>query len=397
MNKKLNAFTLVELIVVITILAILGTIAFINLQGYSTGARDSKRISDINNIQKKISIEVTKGTPLSSLINTIKTNSGLTIDNNNGISIQGTANFQNLKEEGKNFKDPVSKGDYVLSYSVGGSGTGAYKFVQISTINEEVGQAVVKGNYYPLKTGDSPSITVNNKDYYVVDEGVDLPYDIILTGWRSLDPNCDIDDITIGTQIWAGCNSTLGNGFEYNIEQDCYDYTGNLTTGCNRPSNEKENVYNPTYGVNNLWGKLYTWTGSLGTYNDLNANNIIEANEQGDDGACGVGYHVPSRTEFDTLNNYIAAQNGGSINIGWSVQSGKDETNNIVKALKLPLAGVAYFNGSSFARRGQYGHFWTSTSYGINAYYRYLKWDDNLFRSIYTLKTNGYSVRCIKD
>ncbi|NCO32223.1 type II secretion system protein [bacterium] len=31
-NKRKNAFTLVELIVVITILAILGTIAFINLQ-----------------------------------------------------------------------------------------------------------------------------------------------------------------------------------------------------------------------------------------------------------------------------------------------------------------------------------------------------------------------------
>ncbi|MDD3145348.1 MAG: type II secretion system protein [Candidatus Gracilibacteria bacterium] len=131
MKKQKNAFTLVELIVVITILAILGTIAFINLQGYSMGARDSKRVSDISNIQKKIGIEMGKGTPLSTLINTVKTNLGLTIDNNTATSIQGTANFQNLKEDGNSFKDPTTKGDYVLSYSVGGSGTGAYKFTQI--------------------------------------------------------------------------------------------------------------------------------------------------------------------------------------------------------------------------------------------------------------------------
>jgi len=41
--KKKKAFTLVELIVVITILTILGTIAFISLQGYSRDARDSTR------------------------------------------------------------------------------------------------------------------------------------------------------------------------------------------------------------------------------------------------------------------------------------------------------------------------------------------------------------------
>ena len=53
-NKK--AFTLVELIVVITILAILWTIAFISLQGYSSQARDSKRISDISNIKKSLEL-----------------------------------------------------------------------------------------------------------------------------------------------------------------------------------------------------------------------------------------------------------------------------------------------------------------------------------------------------
>ncbi len=50
------AFTLVELIVVITIIAILWTIAFISLQWYSAQARDSKRLSEIQNIKKSLEL-----------------------------------------------------------------------------------------------------------------------------------------------------------------------------------------------------------------------------------------------------------------------------------------------------------------------------------------------------
>ena len=49
-------FTLVELIVVITILAILWTIAFISLQWYSTNARDSTRISDISSMKSSLEL-----------------------------------------------------------------------------------------------------------------------------------------------------------------------------------------------------------------------------------------------------------------------------------------------------------------------------------------------------
>lgn len=56
MNYKKKGFTLVELIVVVTILAILGTIGFVSLQGYSANARDSVRISDLRNIKRALEL-----------------------------------------------------------------------------------------------------------------------------------------------------------------------------------------------------------------------------------------------------------------------------------------------------------------------------------------------------
>lgn len=56
MIKKQKAFTLVELIVVITILAILWTIAFISLQWFSRDARNSARASDMKSIEKVLEL-----------------------------------------------------------------------------------------------------------------------------------------------------------------------------------------------------------------------------------------------------------------------------------------------------------------------------------------------------
>lgn len=52
--KKHTGFTLVELIVVITILAVLGSLAFVSFQWYAKKSRDAVRLSDIQTIKKAI-------------------------------------------------------------------------------------------------------------------------------------------------------------------------------------------------------------------------------------------------------------------------------------------------------------------------------------------------------
>tara|TARA_Y100001960_G_C14365430_1_gene676449 strand:- start:38 stop:298 length:261 start_codon:yes stop_codon:yes gene_type:complete len=55
-HKFKQAFTLVELIVVITILAVLATIGFISMMGYAQSSRDTKRTSDITTIAKGLQV-----------------------------------------------------------------------------------------------------------------------------------------------------------------------------------------------------------------------------------------------------------------------------------------------------------------------------------------------------
>lgn len=54
-NKK-SGFTLVELIVVITILAVLWTIAFVSFRSYTSNARDAVRISDVTTMRKALEL-----------------------------------------------------------------------------------------------------------------------------------------------------------------------------------------------------------------------------------------------------------------------------------------------------------------------------------------------------
>lgn len=153
MKNTKKAFTLVELIVVISILAILGTIWFISLQGYSWETRDVKRLSDVTTLLKKIEVTVAaKGTPYSSLVTSVGWTQTRVIGSGTVTTNPWKINFTALKDNWDNFKDNFNDTviDYPTAYAMGGTGSGAFNFIQIATINETQNKVIVVGNYVKL-------------------------------------------------------------------------------------------------------------------------------------------------------------------------------------------------------------------------------------------------------
>lgn len=194
MKKNKNAFTLVELIVVIIILAILWTIAFISLQWYSMEARDSKRVSDVRSLLTKINIESAKWVDYSKMIlpsswSTLQVNS-IRINWEDRTSNQWIVNFEFLKEDSKSFKDPSNQyQDYPMAYAQWAVWSWTtripYKFVEMATISEKEWQAVIMWNYYKLNPSDSPSLFINPDNLAVENGNNILPYNPWITPWQS--------------------------------------------------------------------------------------------------------------------------------------------------------------------------------------------------------------------
>ncbi|MEF2175386.1 MAG: FISUMP domain-containing protein, partial [Candidatus Absconditabacteria bacterium] len=234
-----------------------------------------------------------------------------------------------------------------------------------------------------------------------------------ITDWRLKDPNCDKPDVIIGTQTWAGCNSTLGTGFEYGqtdvdigtsnysgMVGNCYDYSGNNTAICTKgdikmASNTKANTWftgtniNSDSEVDNIWGKYYTFVNSTS--------------------ACATGYHVPTDLEWEYAEEYLFEENGGATNcrntidlrkcdgIGWKLHSTTNATNNLAVKLGLPLSGNRRTDGINFSGRGNHTYLWSSTIDGANAYDRYFDTNNSKVYRSSNDQMFGFSVRCIKD
>ena len=116
-------------------------------------------------------------------------------------------------------------------------------------------------------------------------------------------------------------------------------------------------------------------------------------------------YHLPNDNEWEiletTLNWGVNCRNSTDWRLcnwlGWKSSTTKTINNNIVKALKLPLAWGFYIGGAQFANRGKLIELWASTDIGTDAYTRVFLWSLLWIERRLHGKTYWSSVRCIKD
>jgi len=150
----------------------------------------------------------------------------------------------------------------------------------------------------------------------------------------------------------------------------------NLTTGAWSHYNNDSQYENP-------YGKLYNWY----TVND--SRNV-----------CPTGWHVPSDAEWTVLSDYLG---------GGAVAGGKMKSTGTAYWL-TPNFGATNESGFSglpggyrkhdgtFNYIGGYGDWWSSTGSAVgNAWHRNLNYTNGDVGSGYSNKTNGFSVRCLRD
>ena len=167
------------------------------------------------------------------------------------------------------------------------------------------------------------------------------------------------------------------------------------------PDNNSSNV--------NTYGYLYNWKAVMRN------SSSSDANPSGVQGICPTGWHVPSDEEWKQLTNYVSSQSlyvcdgnntyiakALAFNAGWrehyhtGVVGNYQSSNNATGFSALP-AGSFYGN---YRYVGYFASFWSTTQTQEKkgyAYNRHIYYNEaNVDRSS-KLKSNGYSVRCLRD
>lgn len=230
---------------------------------------------------------------------------------------------------------------------------------------------------------DEPGTSCNNDDYVFTYNG-------------------PLNGNTSKTYRWAWCNSVLWAWFERGKQSNgsdgtisgCYSYNSTNTvwncpiaTSWNAMySTKTEYDWNTTKGTNNIWWKLYTYAQASATTN----------------WACPSGWHLPTDTEWEILETYLNTTVKVSPRIEcrasncpwlwWLGNTSKNTENNMIQALKIPLAGNRNTDEVTFSNRGNLARLWSS-----GASTRYFYWDNDAVYRYTGGISNGFSVRCIKD
>ena len=210
----------------------------------------------------------------------------------------------------------------------------------------------------------------------------------------------EYETILIGNQCWTKTNLRAtkdrnGNDFINGISAAAGSFDEYEDAVIYIPTAEKwnENNSSVTYN-NNTFGYYYNWTA---------ANNV-----------CPVGWHLPSDAEWTTMEQTQTSMDvtgaglrgdhaGKLAGEGWNPSTtagapgnASDPDHNASGFSAVP-AGSCY--GSSFYAAGNNASFWSSTQYHSD--YAYTRGLDcnfaDVFRSYNDGKSNGYSVRCLRD
>ena len=187
--------------------------------------------------------------------------------------------------------------------------------------------------------------------------------------------NNEVPTITIGTQVWMKYNldvATYQDGTNIERANLAFSRSVVLPSWC---------YYNYDIANDLTYGKLYNG------YAVNDSRNI-----------CPVGFRIPTRAEFNTLNSFLGTNAGGKLKEAGLSHWASPNTGATNSSGFTGLPGGYMGDAGSSSNITLQGYFWTSTSNGSTNYIRYLRSGDALFtESTAFVLAGGASVRCIKN
>lgn len=155
-------------------------------------------------------------------------------------------------------------------------------------------------------------------------------------------------------------------------------------------------------------GYMYNWTAVM------HGSPGSSTNPSGVQGICPTGWHVPSKSEWEQLCNYVRSvsrfwcnNNSNYIvkalssNVGWSGTSyncrpgNNPSTNNATRFSAIP---TGYYNSNNnFYDFGSRSEYWTTTVYNSSNAYRQTFNSESDCGTASAAYSYGYTVRCVKD
>lgn len=187
--------------------------------------------------------------------------------------------------------------------------------------------------------------------------------------------NNEVETVTIGTQVWMKFNldaATYQDGTAIERANLAFSRSVVQPSWC---------YYNYDIANDLTYGKLYNG------YAVNDSRNI-----------CPVGFRIPTRAEFATLNTYLGTNAGGKLKETGLTHWASPNTGATNSSGFTGLPGGYMGDAGSSSNISLQGYFWTSTSVGSTNYIRYLRSADaNFTESSAFVLAGGASVRCIKN
>jgi uncharacterized protein (TIGR02145 family) len=182
--------------------------------------------------------------------------------------------------------------------------------------------------------------------------------------------------VQIGTQCWMEPNLDVGT----------------MITGTGNQTNNgiiEKYCYNNSMANCDVYGGLYQWK-----------EMMQYSTQQGSQGICPSGWHIPTDDEWTTLTTYLGGKDfpGGKMKEAGYAHWAPPNTGATNESGFTALPGGGRYDNGSFLGLTYDAIFWSSTETISNtAWMRYLSYGSALVTRATNSKYWGHSVRCLQD